>query len=149
MSVSKELNVVQRLKLKYKSIPIGCADDTEKRRKNFSRRKVENSLYLLMIMMDDSTTLQEEQIQNRNMERSENELVLAYLPRSQSTLMTKCAAKQILGNWLEIFLNFLEIYSFDVEFIMEVDLNEQKHSCIIPFEGSKEKQLMNSMNVGH
>ena len=25
---------------------------------------------------------------------------------------------------------------------MEVDINEQKHSCIMPFEGSKEKQMI-------
>ena len=98
VSVGKKLKVVQRLSLKYKFIPIGCTDGTEKKRKNFSCRKVENFFYLLMIMMDDSTTLQEEQIQNKIMERSENELVLIYLPRSQSTLMTKCVAKQILGN---------------------------------------------------
>ena len=56
--------------------------------------------------------------------------------------MTKCVAKQILGNWLEIFLTYLEIYSFDVEVFMEVDLNEQKHSCIMPFESSEKTHFI-------
>ena len=56
--------------------------------------------------------------------------------------MTKCVAKQILENWLEIFFTYLEIYALDVKVQMEVDLNEQKHSCTMPFKGSKEKQLI-------
>ena len=72
---------VQQLSSKYKSIPIECTDNTEKKRKNFSGRKVENCLYLFMIMMiDDSTTLQEEETQNSIMDRLENELSLTYLP---------------------------------------------------------------------
>ena len=138
--VRKELSVVQRLSLKHESFPIGCTENSEHKGKNFSRRNVANSLHLLIMMMDDSTTFQEEQIQNRIMERSENEFSLTYLPRSQSSLMRKCVAEQILGNWLVTFSTDLEIYTLDVEVIMEVELNEQKHFCIIPFEGSKEKQ---------
>ena len=119
---------------------MGCAENIEHKVKNFSRRNVEYSPYLLIMMIDDSTTLQEEQIQNRIMERSENELVLTYLPRGQSIVLRKGAAEQILGNWLEIFSTYLEIYSLDVEVIMEVELNELKQFCIIPFECSKEKQ---------
>ena len=132
---------MQLLSSKYKSIPVGCTAITEHKGRNFSCRNVGSSLYLLIMMMDDSTTLQDEQIQNRIMERSENDLVLTYLPRSQSTLMTKGVAKQILGNWLEKLLTYLEIYSFDVEVIMEVELNAPKHFCNVLFEGSKEKQL--------
>ena len=54
--------------------------------------------------------------------------------------MTECVAEQILGNWLKTFLTYLEIYCLDVEVMMEVELNELKHFCITPFEGSKEKQ---------
>ena len=142
VSKSRELNVGQLLSSKFKSIPIGCTEVTEHKGRNFSCRSVGSSFYLLIMMIDDLTTLQEEQIQNRIMERSENELILTYLPRSQSTLMTKCVAKQILGNWLEIFLTYLEIYCFDVEVIMEVELNEPKHFGNVLFEGSKEKQLI-------
>ena len=142
VSVSNELNVVQRLSLKHKCIPFGCTYDTENKGKIFRLRNVEKSLYLLIMMMDDSTTLQEERIQNRIMERSENELVLTYLPRSQSTLMRKCVAEQILGNWLEIISTYLEIYSLDVEVILEAELNEQKLFCIIPFKRSREKLLV-------
>ena len=82
----------------------------------------------------------EDQIQNRIMERLENELSLIYLPRGQSMLMMKCVAKQSLGNWLEIFSTHLEIYFLDIEVFMEAELNEPKQFCIIPFKGSKEKQ---------
>ena len=37
-------------------------------------------------------------------------------------------------------MTYLEIYTLDVKLIMEVELNEQKHFCIMPFEGSKETQ---------
>ena len=37
---------------------------------------------------------------------------------------------------------YLEIYSLDVEVIMEVELNELKQFCIIPVEGSREKELV-------
>ena len=91
-------------------------------------------------MMDDSKISHERQNESLSMERLENELSLAYVPRGQSTLMRKYVAEQILGNCLETFSTYLEIYSLDVEVIMEVELNELKHFCIIPFEGSKEKQ---------
>ena len=54
--------------------------------------------------------------------------------------MRKYVAEQILGNCLETFSTYLEIYSSDVEVIMEVLLNKQKHFCIMAFEGSKETQ---------
>ena len=54
--------------------------------------------------------------------------------------MRKCVTEKILANWLEIFLTYLEIYTLDVELIMEVGLNEQKHFCIMLFEGSNETQ---------
>ena len=95
VSVSKELNVVQRLSLKHKSIPIGYTENIEHKGKNFSRRNVGNSFYPLIMMLDDSTAFHEEQTQNRIMERSENEHVLTYLPRGQSILMRKCVAEQI------------------------------------------------------
>ena len=100
------------------------------------------SLYQLTMKMDDSTTFQEGWIQYRIMERLENELSLTYLPRGQSTLMMKWVAQQILGNWLEIFSTYMEIYSLNVEVIKEAVLNEQKHFCIIPFKGSKGRQLI-------
>ena len=140
VSVSKELNVVQRLTSKHKSIPIGYTENIEHKGKNFSRRNIGNSLYPLIMMLDDSTAFHEEQIQNRIMERSENELVLAYLPRGQSILMRKCVAEQIFGNWLEIISTYKEIDSLDVKIILEVELIDLKQFCIIPFDGSKERQ---------
>ena len=140
VSVSKELNVVQRLKLKHKSIPFGYTENIEHKGKNSSRCNVGNSLYPLIMMMDDSIISSERQIEILSMERLENELSLTYHPRGQSTLMRNNAAEQILGNCLETFSTYLEIYSLDVEVIMEVELNVLKQFCIIPFEGSKEKQ---------
>ena len=95
------------------------------------------SLYQLILMIDDLTTFQEKQTQNRIMERLENELSLTYLHRGQSMLKMKCVAELILGNWLEILSTYMEIYNLDVEVIM-VELNELKHFCIIPFKGSKQ-----------
>ena len=109
--------------------------------KSFSRRKVEKSPNLLILMMDDSTTFQGGWIQYRIRERLENELALTYLPRGQSMLMMKCVAKQILGNWLDLFLTYLEIF-LDIEVIMEAQLTELKHYGIIPFKSSKERQLI-------
>ena len=77
--VSKEQNVARRLNSKHKFIFIGCIENTENKMKNFSRRNVEKSLYLLIMMMNDSTTFQEKQIQSRIMERLENELFLTFL----------------------------------------------------------------------
>ena len=116
--------------------------------KNFSRRNVAKSPNQLIMMMDDSTTFQEAWIQYRITGRLENELSLAYLSRGQSILMMKCVAKQILGNWLEIFLTYLEICFLEIEVIMEAELTELNHFCVILFKSSKERQL-NSMNVGH
>ena len=140
VSVSKEQNAAQRLSSQHKSIPIGYKESIEHKRKNSSRRNVGNSLYLLVMMMDDSIISSERQIESLSMERLENELSLTYLPCGQSTLMRKFVAEQILGNRLETFSTYLEIYSLDVEVIMEVELNVLKQFCIIPFEGSKEKQ---------
>ena len=98
VSESKEQNAAQRLISKYKSIPIGCIENTEHERKNFSRRNVEKMLFQLMMMMDDLNTFRQKQIQNRIMERLENELFLTYLAHGQSMLMMKCVAEQYLGN---------------------------------------------------
>ena len=69
------------------------------------------------------------------MKRLENELSLTYLPRGQSTLMRNNAAE-------ETFSTYVEIYSLDVEVIMEVELIELKQICIIPVKGSREKELV-------
>ena len=76
------------------------------------------------------------------MERIRNELSLTYLLHGQSALMTKCVAGQILGKLLEIISIYLEIYSLDIEPILEAELNEQMHVCTMPFKGSKERQLI-------
>ena len=142
VSLSKELNVVQRLSSEHKSPPIGCKENIEHKEKNSSRRNVGNSLYLLMMIMDDSIISSERQIESLSMERLENELSLTYLPRGQSTLMRNNVAEQILGIWLKTFSTYLEIYSLDVEVIMEVELNGLKHFGNELFEGSQEKQLV-------
>ena len=80
VSESRGQNVAQQLSSKHKPFSIGFTDDTGKKRKIFSRH-VENYLYLLIMMMDDSTTFQEEQIQNKIMGRLENEFSLTCLPR--------------------------------------------------------------------
>ena len=140
VSESIVLNVVQRLSLKLNSPPIGCKENIEHEGKNSSRSNFGNFLHLLVMMTDDSIIFHERQIESLRMERLENELSWTYLPRGQSTLMRNNAAEQILGNCLETFSTYLEIYSLDVEVIMEVELNVLKQFCIIPFEGSKEKQ---------
>ena len=137
MSVSKELNVVQRLSLKHQSHPIGCTENTKNNWKNFSRN-VGQYLYILMIV--DSTISHGRQIECLSMERLENELSLTYLPRGQSMLMMKCVAEHILAAWLEIFSIYMEIFFLDVEVIIEAELNEIKHLCIIPFKDSKGRQ---------
>ena len=133
VSVSKEQNAAQRLNSEHKSPPIGCKENIEHKEKNSSRRNVGNSLYLLVVMMDDSIISSERQIESLSMERLENELSLTYLPRGQSTLMRKYVAEQILGNCMETFSTHLEIFSLDVEVIMEVELNVLKqffyHTC--------------------
>ena len=60
VSVSKEHNATQRLSSQYKSPPIGCKS-IEHKGKNSSRRNVGNSLYLLVMMMDDSIISPESQ----------------------------------------------------------------------------------------
>ena len=142
VSVSKEQNAAQRLSSPYKSSPIGCKESNEHKEKNSSRRNVGNSLYLLVMMMDDSIISPERQIESLSMERLENELSLTYLPRGQSTLMRKYVAEQILGNCMETFSTHLEICSLDVEVIMEVELNVLKQFCIMPVKGSREKELV-------
>ena len=139
---STEQNVAQRLNSKHKIIPIGCTENTENKKKNFSRSNVGSSLYLMIMMMDDSTTFQEEQIQNSIMEKLLNELALTYLQHCQSTLMMKWVAQQVLRKWPEIFSTFLEIYSLDVEVIMGAEINELKHLRNVTFKGAKEKQLI-------
>ena len=136
----KKQNAALRLSSQHKSPPIGCKESNEHKGKNSSRHNVGNSLYLLVMMMDESIISHERQIESLSMERLENELSWTYLPRGQSTLMRNNAAEQILGNCLETFSTYLEIYSLDVEVIMEVELNVLKQFCIIPFEGSEEKQ---------
>ena len=142
VSVSKEQNAAQRLSSEHKSPPIGCKENIEHKEKISSRRNVGNSLYLLMMIMDDSIISSERQIESLSMERLENELSLTYPPRGHSTLMRKYVAEQILGNCLETFSTYLEIYSLDVEVIMEVELNVLKQFCIIPVKGSREKELV-------
>ena len=142
VSVSKEQNAAQRLSSPYKSPPIGCKESIEHKRKNSSRRNVGNSLYLLMMIMDDSIISSERQIESLSMERLENELSLTYLPCGQSTLMRKYVAEQILGNCMETFSTHLEIFSLELEVIMEVELNVLKQFCIIPVKGSREKELV-------
>ena len=139
VSVSKEQNAARS---QFKSPPIGCKESIEHNGKNSSRRNVGNSLYLLVMMMDDSIIATERQIESLSMEQLENELSLTYLPRGQSTLMRKYVAEQILGNYLETFSTYLEIYSLDVEVIMEVELNVLKQFCIIRIKGSREKELV-------
>ena len=56
--------------------------------------------------------------------------------------MRKCVAEQVLGNWLEMFTTNLEIYSLDIEAIMEVELNEPKPFFTMLSKGSKEKQVI-------
>ena len=142
VSVSKEQNAAQRLSSPYKSPPIGCKESIEHKRKNSSRRNVGNSLYLLMMIMDDSIISSERQIESLSMERLENELSLTYLPCGQSTLMRKYVAEQILGICMETFSTHLEIFPLDVEVIMEVELNVLKQFCIMPVKGSREKELV-------
>ena len=59
VSVSKDQKVAMRLNSKPNSIPIGCTENIEHKRKHFSRRNVGNSLFLPIMMMDDSATFQE------------------------------------------------------------------------------------------
>ena len=94
------------------------------------------------MMMDDSIISPERQIKSLSMEQLENELSLTYLPCGQSTLMRKYVAEQILANCMETFSTHLEIFSLDVEVIMEVELNVLKQFCIIPVKSLREKELV-------
>ena len=136
VSESKEQNISQRLSLKHKSLPIGCTENTKNKGEDFSRRSVEKSLFLWMMMMDDSRNSHKRQIDCLSMKRLENQFCLIYLPGSHATSMRKCVAEQIIANW-PTFLAYLEIYSLDVEVIMEVELNELKHLGNILFGGSQ------------
>ena len=118
VSGSKEQNLAQRLKSMLKSSPIGCTEDTENKGKSFSCCNVGNSLYILITMTDDSTIIHERQNECLRTKWLENELSLTYISRCQSTLMRNCVAEQILGNWLEIFSTYPEIYSLEVEVFM-------------------------------
>ena len=53
VSVSKEQNVAQRLNSKHKFIPIGCTENNDHKGNIFSRRNVEKSPNLLIMIMDD------------------------------------------------------------------------------------------------
>ena len=99
VSESQERNLALQLSSKRKYSTIRCTENTEIKGKNFSGRNVETSLYLLILLLDDSRTFQEEQILNRILERLENEPFLACLPHGQSTLTRKCVAEHILGKW--------------------------------------------------
>ena len=74
VSVSKEQNAAQRLSSEHKSPPIGCKENIEHKEKNSSRRNVGNSLYLLVMIMDDSIISPGRQIESLSMEQLENEL---------------------------------------------------------------------------
>ena len=126
--LSKEQNVAQRLNnLKHKSIPNGCIENTGNIKKYFGHCNVDIFLFLLIMIMDDSTTFQEEPIQNSIMEGLENELFLTCLSHVQSTLITKSVAEQVLRNWLEILSTDIDIYFSDVEAFLEAELNEVNH----------------------
>ena len=70
----------------------------------------------------DSSTFQELQIQIKIMEILEKEISLTYLPRGQSILMMNCEAKQILGIWLEMF----STYSGNIFFGCRWELSQMK-----------------------
>ena len=85
-------------------------------------KEQKNSLYLLIMIIVDSSTFQELQIQIKIMEILENEISLTYLPRGQSILMMNCEAKQILGIWLEMF----STYSGNIFFGCRWELSQMK-----------------------
>ena len=117
---------------------MGCTEITEHKGRNSSCRNVGSSLYLLIMMMDDSTMFQEEHNQKNIMGRLENEFCLTCLPHGESVLLRKCLAEQTLGNWLKTFSTHLEIYSSDVDPIMEAKVKRLKHLGNVPFKGSRE-----------
>ena len=139
VSESREQIVRQQLSSKYEFIPMGCTEITEHKGRTFSCRNVGSCLYPLIMMMDVSTMFQEEQFQNRIMLRLENEFCLTCLRRGRSTLKRNCVAEQILENWLKTFLTYLEIYSLDVDAIIEAKLNELKHFGNVSFNDSEER----------
>ena len=121
MSEGKKQNEAQQLSSERKFF-FSCTKNTENKRENFNCRNVGNSLYLLIMIIVDSSTFQELQIQIKNMEILENEISLTYLPRGQSILMMNCEAKQTLGNWLEMF----STYSGNIFFGCRWELSQMK-----------------------
>ena len=121
VSEGKKQNEAQQLSSERK-IFFRCTKNTENKRENFNCRNVGNSLYLLIMIIVDSSTFQERQIQIKIMEILENEISLTYLPRGQSILMMNCEAKQILGNWLEMF----STYSGNIFFGCRWELSQMK-----------------------
>ena len=121
VSEGKKQNEAQQLSSERKFF-FRCRKNTENKRENFNGRNVGNSLYLLIMIIVDSSTFQELQIQIKIMEILENEISLTYLPRGQSMLMMNCEAKQILGNWLEMF----STYSGNLFFGCRWELSQMK-----------------------
>ena len=62
VSVSTEQNVAQQLHSKHKTVSSGCIENTENKMKKLCGRIVEKSPNLLIMMMYDSTTFQEDWI---------------------------------------------------------------------------------------
>ena len=73
VSVSIEQNVAQRLNSKHEFFPIGCIETTENKDKDFSCCNIEESLYLLNMMMDDSTSFQEGWIRKKLSGKTRNQ----------------------------------------------------------------------------
>ena len=121
VSEGKKQNEAQQLSSERKFF-FRCTKNTENKRENFNCRNVGNSLYLLIMIIVDSSTFQELQIQIKIMEILENEISLTYLPRGQSILMMNCEAKQVLGNWLEMF----STYSGNIFFGCRWELSQMK-----------------------
>ena len=121
VSEGKKQNEAQQLSSERKFF-FRCTKNTENKRENFNCRNVGNSLYLLIMIIVDSSTFQELQIQIKIMEILENEISLTYLPCGQSILMMNCEAKQILGNWLEMF----STYSGNIFFGCRWELSQMK-----------------------
>ena len=91
------------------------------------------------MIMDDSTTFQEEHNQNRYKKRLLKERASTYLLRGQSILIAKYVAEKVLRIWLEIISTYMDIYVLDIDVILESESNEVKNVCTIPFKGSKER----------
>ena len=84
------------------------------------------------MMMDDSTTFQEEQIQKQGCGKiRERTFFDMSPPRSVNVEDELCSREKIVKPAGDVL---------DVEVFMEVDLIELNDFCIIPFKGSKGKQ---------